>query len=35
MVVDDAWGIGKGIDVKFKGGDVNMFSVLFRAKREK
>ncbi|MCI81457.1 hypothetical protein A2U01_0102731, partial [Trifolium medium] len=28
VAVDDVWGIGKAIDVKFKGDNVNMFSVL-------
>ncbi|CAJ2645133.1 unnamed protein product [Trifolium pratense] len=35
MVVDDVWGIGKAIGVKFKGDNVNMFRVLSRANKGK
>ncbi|MCI66470.1 sulfate transporter, partial [Trifolium medium] len=31
MVVDDVWGIGKAIRVKFRGDNANMFNVLSRA----
>ncbi|PNX98197.1 putative sulfate transporter [Trifolium pratense] len=35
MAVDDVWGIGKAIGVKFKGDNVNMFHVLSRAGKGK
>ncbi|PNX71513.1 putative sulfate transporter, partial [Trifolium pratense] len=35
MAVDDVWGIGKAIGVKFKGDNVNMFRVLSRAGKGK
>ncbi|MCH79869.1 sulfate transporter [Trifolium medium] len=35
MAVDDVWGIGKAIGVKFKGDNVNMFRVLSRANKGK
>ncbi|MCI78518.1 hypothetical protein A2U01_0099788, partial [Trifolium medium] len=35
MVVDDVWRIGKAIEVKFKGDNVNMFNVLSRAGKGK
>ncbi|PNX64333.1 putative sulfate transporter, partial [Trifolium pratense] len=31
LAVDDVWGIGKAIGVKFKGDNVNMFNILSRA----
>ncbi|MCI47073.1 sulfate transporter, partial [Trifolium medium] len=31
MAVEDVWGIGKAIGVKFNGDNANMFSVLSRA----
>ena len=35
VVVEDVWGIGKAIDVNFKGDNHNMFSVLSRVGKEK
>ncbi|PNY15039.1 cysteine-rich receptor-like protein kinase, partial [Trifolium pratense] len=35
MAVDDVWGIGKAIGVKFKGDNVNMFNLLSRASKGK
>ncbi|PNX85649.1 hypothetical protein L195_g041719, partial [Trifolium pratense] len=35
MAVDDVWGIGKAIGVKFKGDNVNMFNILSRASKGK
>ncbi|MCI22360.1 hypothetical protein A2U01_0043536, partial [Trifolium medium] len=35
VAVDDILGIGKAIEVKFKGDNVNMFSVLARAGKVK
>ncbi|PNX64747.1 putative sulfate transporter, partial [Trifolium pratense] len=35
MAVEDVWGIGKAIGVKFKGDNVNMFRVLSRANKGK
>ncbi|PNX63934.1 hypothetical protein L195_g061869 [Trifolium pratense] len=35
MAVDDIWGIGKTIGVKFQGDNVNLFNVLSRAGRGK
>ncbi|MCI41961.1 hypothetical protein A2U01_0063195, partial [Trifolium medium] len=35
VVVNDVWGIGKAIGVKFNGDNVNMFSVLSRAGKGK
>ncbi|MCI22261.1 sulfate transporter, partial [Trifolium medium] len=35
VAVDDVWGVGKSIGVKFKGDNVNMFSVLARAGKVK
>ncbi|PNX65483.1 hypothetical protein L195_g054560 [Trifolium pratense] len=35
MAVDDVWGIGKAIGVKFNGDNVNMFRVLSRAGKGK
>ncbi|PNX89484.1 hypothetical protein L195_g045604 [Trifolium pratense] len=35
MAVDDVWGIGKAIGVKFKGDNVNMFNILSRAGKGK
>ncbi|XP_045797610.1 uncharacterized protein LOC123891756 [Trifolium pratense] len=35
MAVDDVWGIGKAIGVKFKGDNVNMFQILSRAGKGK
>ncbi|MCI78600.1 hypothetical protein A2U01_0099870, partial [Trifolium medium] len=35
LAVDDVWGIGKAIGVKFKGDNVNMFRVLSRESKGK
>ncbi|PNX65598.1 hypothetical protein L195_g062681, partial [Trifolium pratense] len=35
LAVDDVWGIGKAIGVKFKGDNVNMFNILSRASKGK
>ncbi|XP_045791437.1 uncharacterized protein LOC123886142 [Trifolium pratense] len=35
MAVDDVWGIGKAIGVKFKGDNVNMFNILSRVSKGK
>ncbi|PNX58449.1 hypothetical protein L195_g059196 [Trifolium pratense] len=35
MTVDDIWGLGKTIGVKFQGDNVNLFNVLSRAGRVK
>ncbi|XP_045830922.1 uncharacterized protein LOC123922227 [Trifolium pratense] len=35
MAVDDVWGIGKAIGLKFKGDNVNMFNILSRAGKGK
>ncbi|PNX87532.1 hypothetical protein L195_g043622 [Trifolium pratense] len=35
MAVDDVWGIGKAIGVKFNGDNVNMFNILSRASKGK
>jgi hypothetical protein len=35
FAVDDVWGIGKAIGVRFKRDNVNMFSVLSRASKGK
>ncbi|GAU37650.1 hypothetical protein TSUD_220760 [Trifolium subterraneum] len=35
MVVNDVWGIGNAIGVKFKGDNSNMFNVLSRARKSK
>ncbi|MCI65331.1 hypothetical protein A2U01_0086589 [Trifolium medium] len=35
VAVDNVWGIGKVIGVKFKGDNVNMFSVVSRAGKGK
>ncbi|MCH86584.1 hypothetical protein A2U01_0007442, partial [Trifolium medium] len=35
MTVDDVWGIGKAIGIKFKGDNSNMFNVLSRASKSK
>ncbi|MCI47045.1 endonuclease/exonuclease/phosphatase family protein, partial [Trifolium medium] len=35
LAVDDVWGIGKAIGVKFKGDNVNMFDVISRAGKGK
>ncbi|PNY07495.1 cysteine-rich receptor-like protein kinase, partial [Trifolium pratense] len=35
MAVDDVWGIGKAIEIKFKGDNVNMFNILSRAGKGK
>ncbi|CAJ2667463.1 unnamed protein product [Trifolium pratense] len=35
LAVDDVWGIGKAIGVKFRGDNVNMFNILSRASKGK
>ncbi|PNX95462.1 putative sulfate transporter, partial [Trifolium pratense] len=35
LAVDDVWGIGKAIGIKFKGDNVNMFNILSRAGKGK
>ncbi|MCI16240.1 hypothetical protein A2U01_0037382, partial [Trifolium medium] len=35
LAVDDVWGIGKAIGIKFKGDNVNIFRVLSRAGKGK
>ncbi|MCI73520.1 hypothetical protein A2U01_0094784, partial [Trifolium medium] len=35
MAMEDVWGIGKAIDVKFKGDNANRFSALVRAEKGK
>jgi len=35
VVVEDMWGVGKAIGVKFNGDPANMFNVLSRAGRGK
>ncbi|MCI53154.1 hypothetical protein A2U01_0074400 [Trifolium medium] len=35
MALDDVWGIGKALGVKFKGDNANMFNVLSRAGKGK
>ncbi|PNX78571.1 hypothetical protein L195_g034549 [Trifolium pratense] len=35
LAVDDVWGIGKAIGVKFKGDNANMFNILSRASKGK